>query len=281
MGSSHVNNDDPTMLKLAFTRAVSMSALVFTAAVASSPISVAAPMNSAEGGGQAQSSAGPRKKQVGDVSYRTMWRLQQRITAMLPKDATMIAPVLRLSLQGMGQHDRTEFQPESWAVAIVGKTVDTRVPMRRGGYFALPALPQAQWRSEDAIVMFNARERQHRFDVGWDVRVPADATLAYAQFGQALSELKRAQDEMPWWDIMAIAEKNAKFDAIRACFTSDQGSILVAGQPAGKKLSRHCLLLAFDPQRLSGDPAIDFVGGLDFVTLDNTANYPAEFVSAL
>ncbi len=267
------------MLKLATGLTVTTAAIaafaVFAvfAGVAGAASAVAAPQEYTVGTDQSQGVSVPRKKKVGDVSYRTMWRIQQRTAAMLPRDATLIAPVLRLSLKGMGQHERTEFQPESWAVAIVGKTVDELVPMRRGGYFELPALPQAQSRSEDAVVMFNSKERTNWFDVGWQVHVPATGTLAYTQFGQALAELKRAQDDMPWWDIMVTAEKRARFDAIRACFTSDQGAILVAGQPAGHKLSRHCSLLAFDPKKVHGDPSIAFVGGLEFVTLDNTANY--------
>ena len=261
------------MLKLAPALILTIALMAAFAVPASA---LAAPQEIVYSADQSQGVLAPRKKKLGDVSYRTMWRIQQRAAALQPKDATLISPVLRLSLKGMGQFDRAEFQPESWAVAIVGKTVDKLVPMRRGGYFQLPALPQAQSRSEDAIVMFNAKERSNWFDVGWQVNVPASGTLAYAQFGQALAELKRAQQGMAWWDIMVIAEKRAQFDAIRACFSSDKGKILVAGEPAGQKLSPHCSLLAFDPRQLAGDPAIAFVGGLEFVTLDNTANYAVE-----
>lgn len=255
------------MLKPAFPLIV---VLALSAAVADA---VAVPQEYADGAAQAQGVLTPRKKRLGDVSYRTMWRLQKRVSAMLPKDAQLITPVLRLSVAGMGAFERTEFRPESWAVAIVGKTVDALVPMHRGGYFELPSLPQAQARSEDAIVMFNATPRKNWFDVGWQVNVPAGGTLAYRQFGQALAELKLAQQEMPWWDIIARPEKNARFDAIRACFASDQGKILVRGVTAGLKLSTHCSLLPFDPSEASADPAIAFVGGLELVTLDNSANY--------
>lgn len=272
------------MLKLASAHSVHFAALavcaIFTV-VGSAQSAVAAPQEQADSTGQARGEQVPRKKKLGDVSYRTMWRMQQRIAAMLPRNATMISPILRLSLKGMAHCDRAEFQPESWAVAIVGKTVDASVQMRRGGYFEVPALPQAQARSEDAIMIFNSRERKNWFDVGWQVNVPSAGTLAYTQFGQALAELKHAQNDIPWWDIMAIPEKNAQFNAIRACFASDTGKILIGGEPAGKKISTHCSLLAFDPLRLDGDPAIDFVGGLEIVTLDNTANYAPELSNVL
>lgn len=214
-----------------------------------------------------------RKKNPGDLSYRTMWRMQKRVAAMRPKNARLISPSLRLSIDGMGKAERAEFMPDSWGVAIVGKTIGIQVPMRRGGYFEVPPLPQAQARGEDAIVMFNAQTRKKSLDVGWHVAVPSPGMLAYRQFAQALDELRLAQQEMPWWDIIAMAEKNARFDAIRACFRSDQGQILVAGAPAGTKLSRHCTLLAFDAAHVEADPAIAFVGGLDYVTLDNSAKY--------
>jgi hypothetical protein len=258
------------MLKLAH-------ALIFTVAmVAGAGSANAVPQEFADSAAQAQGVSTPRKKKLGDVSYRTMWRLQKRVAAMLPKNARLISPILRLSVAGMGEFERTEFQPDTWAVAIVGKTIDALVPMRRGGYFELPALPQAQARHEDAIVMFNSASRKNWFDVGWTITIPSSGTLAYTQFGQALAELKQAQSDMPWWDIMVISEKNARFNALRACFSSDKGKILVAGAPAGTKLGTHCTLLAFDPEQVSANPAIDFVGGLDFVTLDNSANYAVE-----
>lgn len=261
------------MLKLAY-------ALAFTIALFSGAgPATAVPMEYADDVAQANGVSTPRKKRLGDVSYRTMWRMQARVSGMLPENAHMIAPVLRLSVAGMNELERSEFQPESWAVAIVGKTVDALVPMRRGGYFELPALPHAQARSEDAVVMFNSGNRTDRFVVGWHVNVPASGTFAYMQFGQALAELKGAQDAMPWWDIVAIPDKNARFDAIRACFSSDQGRILLDGKPVGQKLGRHCSLLAFDPLQLSANPAIAFSDGLDFVTLDNSANYPIASVA--
>lgn len=267
------------MFKLAFPLilVIALSAIVAdagaNAGASAEANAVAVPLEYADGAAQAQGVLTPRKKRLGDVSYRTMWRLQKRVSAMLPKHAQLITPVLRLSVSGMGESERTEFRPESWAVAIVGKTVDALVPMHRGGYFELPSLPQAQARTEDAIVMFNAAPSKNWFDVGWHVTVPANDTLAYRQFGQALAELKLAQQEMPWWDIMARPEKNARFDAIRACFATDKGNIMVRGVTAGLKLSTHCSLLAFDPAEVSADPAIAFVGGLEFVTLDNSANY--------
>ena len=267
MRSFSIADYGSTMLRLAHALIIVLCALSAGAPAA------AAPLELAPGATPGTGPLVPRTKKAGDISYRTLWRMQKRVESMRPKTATLISPVLRLSASGMGEFERTEFKPDSWSVAIVGKTVDELVPMRRGGYFALPSLPQAQVRNEDAIVMFNSKARKNWFDVGWHVNVPPSGSLSYMQFGQALTELKQAQSAMPWWDIMAMAEKNARFDAIRACFKSDQGKILLAGAQAGQKLTAHCTLLAFDPTRLNDNPAIAFAGGLDFVTLDNTANY--------
>jgi hypothetical protein len=256
-----------TMLKLVSALTVLFSILGNTQCASAAALDVSV------GAGVPQTGIAPRKKQVGDVSYRTLWRLQQRVAAMQPRNAQLIAPVLRLSVAGMGQFERSEFKPEAWAVAIVGKTVATRVPMHRGGYFSLPALPQAQARQEDAIVMFNAAPRRNAFDVGWQLHLPSDNALAYTQFGQALAELRDAQRAMPWWDVMAMPEKRARFDALLACFTTEQGQILVAGLAAGQKLGPHCTLLAFDPGQMQANPEIAFVGDLELVALDNSANY--------
>jgi hypothetical protein len=257
------------MLKLAH-------ALYITVGLLAWADGVAAPKEYVDSAAAAQGVATPRKKKLGDVTYRTLWRMQKRVDAMLPKSATLITPVLRLVPTGMAQFERTELQPESWAVAIVGKTIDELVPMRRGGYFALPALPQAQSRGEDAIVMFNTASRRNWFDVGWQVNIPSSGTLRYTQFGQALAEIRHAQSGIPWWDIVSAPEKAARFDAIRVCFHSRQGKILLAGAPAGLQLTPHCALLAFDPANLAADPAIGFAGEVEFVTLDNSASYDAD-----
>lgn len=168
---------------------------------------------------------------------------------------------------------RAEFLPLQWGVAIVGKTVDAVVPMRRGGYFSVPQLAQAQARQEDAIVMFNAQARKNSVDLGWHVNVPESGRLGYRQFSQALEELKLAQAGIAWWDIPLAQEKKARFDALRACFSHPAGEILVDGQPAGRKLSEHCTLLAFDPEHITADPPIAFVGQLEHVTLDDSSSY--------
>jgi hypothetical protein len=221
----------------------------------------------------------PRKKHAGDLSYRTVWRMQKRVDSMRPRQARLISPSLRLSVKGMGAAESAEFLPPGWGVAIVGKTVDTVVPMQRGGYFSVPQLVQAQARGEDAVVMFNAQKRKNWLDVGWHVAVPHGGRMAYREFGQALDELRSAQDGMPWWDIMARRDKQARFDALRACFTNAAGKILVGGAQAGTRVSRHCAVLPFDPGQMALDPSIAFDGELDFVTLDNSANYIGDVVS--
>lgn len=221
-----------------------------------------------------------RKKNPGDMSYRAALRLQNKVAALQPRQAQLIAPSLRLAIAGMDHAERAEFLPAGWGVAIVGKTVDTLVPMRRGGFFSVPALTHAQSRQEDAIVMFNAQSRKNSVDVGWYVHVPASGKLAYRQFGQALEEMKQAQAAIAWWDLPLAGEKRARFNALRACFSTGDGTILVAGRPSGRKLSAHCSLLAFDPERLGADPAIAFQGQLDYVALDDSAHYPSDDIDA-
>jgi hypothetical protein len=217
-----------------------------------------------------------RKKHPGDLSYRTVWRMQKRVDSLKPRQARLISPSLRLSVKGMAPQEQAEFLPSDWGVAVVGKTLDTVLPMQRGGYFALPLLPQAQVRGEDAFVTFNTPARRNMLDVGWLVAIPGGGRMAYKEFGQALEELRSAQHGMPWWDIIARADKQARFDALRACFTNGAGKILVGGALAGTKVSAHCSLLPFDPSQMALDPSIAFDGELDFVTLDNSANYAAQ-----
>ncbi|QYF92938.1 hypothetical protein KY495_19835 [Massilia sp. PAMC28688] len=214
-----------------------------------------------------------RKKQAGDLSYQTMWRMQTRVSAMLPRTAQLITPVLRLTLDEMGERERLEFLPPVWGLAVIGKTLDTVLPMRRGGYFEVPAIAQAQARQEDAIVRFNIAPQSKTFEVAWQVAVPDGGSMPYARLAQAFDELRLAQQEMAWWDIMVMEEKNARFDAVRACFADEGGRILVDGMPAGTALSPHCILLPFEPVRASGHTQLVFAGALDSVTLDRRAKY--------
>lgn len=265
------------MSKLAYFlgAAIGLAAVAACASAVASDGAVAEPSRPAASGGAAAACGdrAERRKNTGDMSYRAAWRLQQKVAALRPRDAQLISPLLRLSIAGMDPAARAEFLPPDWGVAIVGKTLDTVVPMQRGGYFAVPPLSQAQARQEDAIVMFNAHARKNSVDVGWQLSVPASGRMGYRQFGQALEELKLAQAGIAWWDFPLAQEKKARFDALRACFASGEGEILVGGRPAGRRLSEHCSLLAFDPDRLGADPAIAFVGQLEQLTLDDTASY--------
>lgn len=252
--------------------AMSLFALSLTCLLAVMPSLAVAEPASAVHAATSGSAQAPRKK-AGDLSYQTMWRMQKRVDGLLPRQATMIRPVLRVAISGVDERERIEFLPAAWGVAIIGRSIDTVVPMRRGGYFAVPQIAPALARGEDAIVTFNLAQHKKWFDVGWQVTVPADGQLRYADLAQAFAELKQAQQEMAWWDIMVIDEKNARFDAVRACFDAPHGRILVDGAEAGQKLSEHCTLLAFDATRLGTNPSVRFDGPLDSVTLDSVAHY--------
>lgn len=217
-----------------------------------------------------------RKKQPGDVSYQTMWRMQKRVSALLPRHGELITPVLRLALSDADERERNEFLPSAWGMAIMGKTIDTVLPIRRGGYFEVPAIPHAQARSEEAIVRFNVQQKKKWFDVAWQVAVPDSGVMPYGQLAQAFDELKLVQKEIAWWDILLMEEKNARFNAVRACFEKEGGTILVGGATAGTPLSRHCSLLPFNRADAAANASVAFVGALTSVTLDKTEHYANE-----
>lgn len=222
-----------------------------------------------------------RRKQAGDLSYQTMWRMQKRVSAMLPRNARVITPVLRLTVTGVREQDRIEFLPSAWGLAIIGKTVGTVLPMRRGGYFEVPAIVQAQGRQEEAIVRFNIERQPKSFQVAWQLAVPAAGAMPYSRLAEAFAEVKLAQQEMAWWDIMVIEEKNARFDAVRVCFTHSGGQILVDGVAAGIALSPHCTLLPYEPARAASGAQLSFAGAPDTVMLDRSSNYaPADYAPA-
>lgn len=250
-----------------------LALFLFCSIAALAPLPAAAAHAESAAHSASASTAQPYRKQPGDLSYSTMWRMQKRASAMQPRGAKLLTPVLRLAVHGVDERESNEFLPAPWAVTVLGKSVEVALPMQRGGYFTVPPIAKAQSRSEEAIVRFNTEQRKKRFDIGWQLAVPASGKLSYSELSQAFEELKVAQRDMPWWDIMAISEKNARFDAIRACFSDEKGEIFVAGAPAGTRLSAHCRLLGYDPERTATSTEIVFSGPVDSVTLDRRSNY--------
>lgn len=211
-----------------------------------------------------------RKKNPGDVPYVHFLKLQGLLQSYLPPEPRVIDPLLRLAFVGVHGPARDEYLPETWAVAIVGETVDHSVPVRRGGYFLLPDLEQAA--REKATIMFNTQTRRRYISSVWKLRVREGQVLPYAEFAKAFDEVKSVQQKISRFHLDLRDERLARFDGLKACFLETGGRIEIDSQPAEAVTEGMCQILKFDPARASaGDASIAFIGPLDIVTLNETS----------
>lgn len=206
------------------------------------------------------------KKNPGDLPYKSAFDTQELLKSYQPAEPRVIDLTLRLAFSDGSEKTQDAYHPETWAVAIVGDTVDQQVPISRGGYFLLPDLEQA--RKERATIMFNAQTFANRLETAWKLRIAPDNTLSYASFAEALQELRYVQDSIPWYRFGLRRIRNGVYDGLKACFIGPEGRIEIDGQPAATTPDGACQVLPFDADRLRAGPStIAFVGQLDTVTL--------------
>lgn len=207
-----------------------------------------------------------RKSNPGDLPYKNFFRLQSFLQSLLPGDSSAVDLQLRVNFASDKGPAYDEFQPKTWAVAIVGETTDHVVPVRRGGYFVLPELRHAM--RENATLMFNTSTRKGRVAVEWALRLDDKQTLPYAKVEKALSDVKWVQRKLPG-HLGGLRElRKVAYDGLRACFLSDGGRILVDGRPAATQAEGKCRVLKLDEAKLgAGTSMISFAGALNIVTL--------------
>jgi hypothetical protein len=211
------------------------------------------------------------RKNPGDIPYRGFLLAQRKLLSYLPPEPRKLDIMLRVSFTDLPLAERDAYLPQSWGVSIVGDTVDETLALRRGGYFVLPELPQAF--DEDATIMFRERSRKGWVDVGWIVRIEAGGRLAYADFAQAVAELRGLQKAISVFNLGLRAEKYATYDTLKACFLDAGGQLRIKGKPAADGTVGNCALLRFDPARAGSGDEIDFAGPLEIVTVVESRAY--------
>lgn len=207
-----------------------------------------------------------RTKNPGDLPYAGFRTVFARLQSFLPPEPRVLDLRSRLSFTGLSESERDAYLPDTWAVAIVGDTIDHTIDVERGGYFLLPELEEAA--REKATIMFNAQTRRNYLNVGWKFRIAEGQTLSYADFAKAFDEVASVQKKIPLWRISLRDERLARFDGLKACFHPGKGRIEVDGQPAVTTSVGACEVLRFDPAMARNENVrIAFIGPLDIVTL--------------
>lgn len=246
----------------------SLSRLLFL----STSVLACAPLAAQEAGTPLSAIKIVARKNPGDISYPSFLRTQRKLLSYLPLEPRKLDIMLRISFTELPMAEQDAYMPQTWGVSIVSDSVDETIQVRRGGYFVLPELPLAY--QEGASVMLKEQSRRRWVDVGWVVRTDA-GRLPYADFGQAMKELRAVQKEISILSYALRAEKHGKYDTLKACFLDTGGQLLIGGKPAADATVGNCALLKFDPARATGGEDIVFAGPLDIVTIVESRQYAA------
>lgn len=212
-----------------------------------------------------------RKTNPGDLPYRAFLDMQNYMQSLLPARGRMIDLRLRVNFAGDKSPAYDQFEPKTWAVAIVGDETDRVVPTSRGGYFLLPELRDAA--HENATIMFNTPTREGRIAVEWKLRVGSGQSLSWAAFEQALEQARAVQRKIPFEHSGMREVRMVEYDGLRACFRTEGGRIEVGGQPLATRVEGSCQVLKLETALRAGRGEIAFVGPLDIVTLDRSSSF--------
>jgi len=212
------------------------------------------------------------KKNPGDVRYDLFYDLQLRFNGYLPPEPRLFDAVQRVSFTRLSLAEQDAYDPPDWAVSIVGDGLEETVPVRRGGYFSLPYLPEAY--KNRATLMFRDQSKRNYTATAWVMRIGEDRQLSYADFGKAMEQLRQVQDTIPLIRVLNYrVEKYSKYDGLKACFLDKDGAMLIDGKPAAHAVVGNCWVLKYDPKKADSGELIAFRGALDIVTLIETEPY--------
>jgi hypothetical protein len=205
----------------------------------------------------------------GDLAYEWVFDSQKLLQRALPAQARMVDFTWRITFTELSLPEQDAWQPQGWAVALVGGSFEQNVPVARGGYFLLPALPLGR---QSSTIMFHEQSMPGHIGAAWRVRMDAGQRLSYAGFRQALDEIRAVQDAIPLRREGLKPLRTARYDALKACFLAPGGRVLVGGTPAGDAAIGDCVIMQFDPAKASGE-SMQFDGPLDVVTVVESQDY--------
>jgi uncharacterized protein YciI len=205
-----------------------------------------------------------------NVDYRWNLRRQQQLQSVLPAGSRLVNFVWRMSLDGLSEAEQDAWTPQGWALALSGKDYASAVPVARGGYFLLPALPPGQ----DATLMFKEHGKRSLVGAAWAVRPRAGERpfLYYGEINDAMKAVRRAQDTIPDRYEELVALRAAHYDGLKACFLEDDGVVFVGDYPTADATVGNCRILKFNPAE-NVNTKVQFIGNVDAVTVVDTASY--------
>jgi hypothetical protein len=217
-----------------------------------------------------QDATGSAPTDLPSVEYRWNLRRQQQLQSAIPAGSRLVNVVWRMSLDGLNEAEQEAWTPQGWALALSGKDYASAVPVARGGYFLLPALPPGQ----DAKLMFKEHGKRNLVGVAWAVRPRAGERpyLYYGEIRDAMNAVRKAQASIPARYEELAALRAAHYDGLKVCFLDDDGVVFVGDYRTADATIGNCRVVKFNPAE-NVNTKVEFIGKLDAVTVVDTAAY--------
>lgn len=206
-----------------------------------------------------------------DLSYGWNFRRQLRAHGGVTGQASLVNFVWRMSPAGLSEAEQDAWMPQGWALALAGKDFMRAVPVARGGYFLLPALPAGR---QEATLVFKELGKRNVVGPAWVVRLREGPRpfLHYGEIQDAMDAVRKVQDEIPEGRAELAELRAGRYDGLKACFLESDAVVFVGNMPTADATVGNCKILKFDPKQ-NANEKIEFVGKVDAVTVVDTAPY--------
>ena len=202
-------------------------------------------------------------RKFGELPYRPFIDSFRLLQSYQPPEPRLVDVLVRARYPSMSDVEQDAYLPKKWGVAIVSRSVDVTVPVRRGGYFVPPDLEAAY--TEEGSIMFREPTTKPLY-LYFSLRVGAGQRIRYADLGKASQQIDTLLGKISYFNQRLRHLKRDKHDAIKACFLDAGGDILIDGKSVADAAIGNCKVLRIDPERVKSGDVIEFSGALDIVT---------------
>jgi uncharacterized protein YciI len=218
---------------------------------------------------KAAGSAAPTN--LAKLSYGWNFKRQLRLQGGQASPAKVVNFVWRMSIDGMSEAEQDAWAPKDWVLALAGNGFARKVPIARGGYFLLPALPPGR---QDLSLVFKDQGGRTLIDGAWVVRLREGQRpyLHYGEIGEAMNAVRKLQDAIPDGNAELATLREAHYDGLKACFLDGDGVVFVGDYPTADATVGNCKVVKFNPAQ-DVNERVEFIGKVDAVTMVDTAPY--------
>lgn len=197
-----------------------------------------------------------------ELSYAGFLRSYAQLYQLLPPEPRHIDLFDRILFTRLTPAEQEEFVSPTWAIAVVSHSRDIEIPIVRGGYFLLPYDHVAM--EEDAKIMFNAHTQDGVLGLAVGLRTEPGAVIHAADLVTALKEANSFHDKAIK---TPLYKGTVHFNAIKACFGTTHGNMLIARGAGSTSTLGICTLYVPADTDVATNADISFTAEPDIVLL--------------